>query len=105
MVAWREAHGLTNIQISALSFGGALDTLLDLARMGKIQFVISEEIIEKVARDRRGQEGCDASADVSVAKLGLTPQCRRATKEDIFHLEIGVPPPKWVLARMASCLG
>ncbi|MBV9612646.1 MAG: putative toxin-antitoxin system toxin component, PIN family [Acidobacteriaceae bacterium] len=46
----------TNIYISALNFGGAPERLLRLAEAGDIQLVISNEIVEEVAKTLRGEK-------------------------------------------------
>lgn len=46
----------TNIYISALNFGGPPERLLRLAEAGGIQLVISNDIIEEVAKTLRGEK-------------------------------------------------
>jgi len=47
----------SNIYISALNFGGLPDKLLDLAREGAIQLVLSEAIVDEISRVLREKFG------------------------------------------------
>ena len=46
----------TNIYISALNFGGPPERLLRLAEAGAIQLLVSDDIIEEVAKTLRGEK-------------------------------------------------
>lgn len=46
----------TNIYVSALNFGGKPEHLLRLAEAGKIQLVISDDILTELARTLRGKK-------------------------------------------------
>jgi uncharacterized protein len=57
----------SNIYISALNFGGLPDKLLDLARDGEFQLVLSEAIVDEISRVLRDKFGW-AEGSIALAR-------------------------------------
>jgi uncharacterized protein len=61
----------SNIYISALLFGGPPDDILNLARDGRIQLAISDDILDEVTRVLWGKFGwSDQAVDLARARIG-----------------------------------
>lgn len=67
----------TNIYISALNFGGAPERLLRLAEAGGIQLVISNDIVEEVAKTLRGEKFAWPEPEIDKALRQLSPITER----------------------------
>jgi len=70
----------SNIYISALNFGGLPDRLLDLARGGEIQLVLSEAIAEEVSHVLRDKFGW-AEGSVALARERISDFTERVKSE------------------------